>query len=667
MFIRKVLLIIISMFSLTCVSQTQEGWEEAFRQLIDAEETESSAIENVYEELSEIADHPINLNQASREDLEKLPFLTVQQVEELLAYIHRYGVIRSRGELQMISSLDAERRHLLSYFIYIGEPAKKNNKLRFDSILYHSRHQLSATVKVPLYTRRGDRDGYLGARYRHSIRYQLTYHDRLKFGLTGAQDAGEPFFSNRNNWGYDHYSYYLQLKELGNIKNLCLGMYKVQLGKGLIINGGFYLGKLSSLQSMGRSSTTLKAHSSRSANDYLRGAAATIRLHRNWDITAFASYRPLDATLNKDSTARTLLTSSYHRTQTEMSKKNNTHETDLGGSIRWRKKSYHVNLNYLYTHLDRLLRPEKENAPYRRYIAEGNDFMNLSLDYGYTNSRFSLSGEVALNKEGALATIHQCSFRLKCPMTLMLLHRYYDKRYTALHAQSFSEGSNVQNEHGIYAGLIWQPSFKWTLNGYVDYAHFTWKRYQVSMPSDAFDTMILMRAVLTDRWRIEGRYRFHLRQKDNSQKTYIVNQTEHLSRLRVSYETPSGLSLQTQFDGISVSLEGKNKGWMISEQITYQWRWLQLYANATVFQTDNYASRLYLYERPLPYNFSSIMLYGKGIRYAFMTRTEIGKHLLMIVKLGVTNYFDRQKISSSWQEINGSSQTDIDIHLRITL
>ena len=437
------------MFSLTCVSQTQEGWEEAFRQWIDAEETESSAIENVYEELSEIADHPINLNQASREDLEKLPFLTVQQVEELLAYIHRYGVLRSRGELQMISSLDAERRHLLSYFIYIGEPAKKNNKLRFDSILYHSRHQLSATVKVPLYTRRGDRDGYLGARYRHSIRYQLTYHDRVKFGLTGAQDAGEPFFSNRNNWGYDHYSYYLQLKELGNIKNLCLGMYKVQLGKGLIINGGFYLGKLSSLQSMGRSSTTLKAHSSRSANDYLRGAAATIRLHRNWDITAFASYRPLDATLNKDSTARTLLTSSYHRTQTEMSKKNNTHETDLGGSIRWRN---YVNLNYLYTHLDRLLRPEKENAPYRRYIAEGNDFMNWSLDYGYTNSRFSLSGETALNKEGALATIHQCSFRLKCPMTLMLLHRYYDKRYTALHAQSFSEGSNVQNEHGIYAG-----------------------------------------------------------------------------------------------------------------------------------------------------------------------------------------------------------------------
>lgn len=666
MLIRNVLLTIISTISLTCASQTQEGWEEAFRRWIDAEETESSAIENVYEDLSEAADHPINLNQADREDLEKLPFLTVQQIEELLAYLHRYGVIRSIGELQMITSLDAERRHLLSYFVYIGEPARKNKRLRLDSVFYHSRHQLLTTARIPLYTRKGDRDGYLGARYRHSLRYQLTYHDRVKLGLTGAQDAGEPFFSNKNHWGYDHYSYYLQLKDIGNIKNLCLGMYKVQLGKGLIMNGGFYLGKLSSLLSMGHTSTILKPHSSRSANDYLQGAAATIRLHRNWHMTAFASYRPLDATLNKDSTARTLLTSSYHRTQTEMNKKNNTHETDLGGSICWRNKRYYVHLNYLYTHLDRLLRPEKENTPYRRYAAEGNDFMNGSLDYGYTSSRFSLSGEVALNKEGALATIHQCSYRLKCPMTLTLLHRYYDKRYTALHAQSFSEGSNVQNEHGIYAGIVWQPSSKWTFNGYADYAHFTWKRYQVSMPSDAFDTMILIRAVLTNRWRIEGRYRFHLRQKDNSQKTHIINHTEHLSRLRVSYETPSGLSLQTQFDGISVALEGKSKGWMISEQILYQWRWLHLYANASLFQTDNYESRLYLYERSLLYNISSVMLYGKGIRYAFMARTDIGKHLLMIVKLGVTNYFDRQKISSSWQEINGSSQPDIDIQLRLT-
>lgn len=37
--------------------------------------------------------------------------------------------------------------------------------------------------------------------------------------------------------------------------------------------------------------------------------------------------------------------------------------------------------------------------------------MNMSIDYGYTNARFSFSGETAINKEGVLAIIHQFSYR----------------------------------------------------------------------------------------------------------------------------------------------------------------------------------------------------------------------------------------------------------------
>ena len=664
MLLRSLLFVYVSLFSLTCLSQNQGAWEEAFRQWMDSEEMESAAMEEAYDDLSERAEHPINLNQATREELEQLPFLTAQQVEQLLAYVNRYGIIRSMGELQMLTTLDTGRRQLLQYFVYIGEPAGKDNRLRLDSVFRHGKHQLLATARIPLYTRKGDRDGYLGSRYRHSFRYQMTYHDRMRLGVTGAQDAGEPFFSGRNRWGYDHYSYHLQLKDLGRIENLCLGMYRVQMGMGLIINGGFYLGKLSMLQTMGRSTSTLRPHSSRSTDGYLQGAAATVRLHKNWQLTAFASYRPLDATLNKDSTARTLLTSSYHRTQTEMNKKNNTHETDLGGSVGWRKGALYARANILYTHLDRTLVPQKENTPYRRYAAEGNDFINMSIDYGYTNTRLSVSGETALNKEGALAAIHEFSYRLSRPLTVMLLHRYYDKRYTALHAQSFSEGSSIQNEHGVYAGLTWQPSPRLSLNWYADYAHFTWQRYQVSMSSDAFDTMVLVRTLLNNRWKVEGHYRLHIRQKDNQEKTMLLNRIEQRARLRLTYDASSGLSLQTQLDGIDVSYKGHDKGYLVSQQVIYSWRWLQLSADIAYFHTDNYESRLYHYERSLVYQFSSLMVYGQGIRYAFMTRADIGRHLLLMAKIGITNYFDRSKISSSWQEINGSSMTDVEVQVR---
>lgn len=663
MFLRF-LFITFSLFALTCPAQTTRNWQEVFRQWIEDEDMESASWEELFEELSERAEHPINLNQATREELEQLPFLTPQQVEQLVSYVYRYGPIRSIGELQMLTSLDPERRHLLEFFVYIGAPLQPSSRLRIDSVLRHSKHQLTLTGRIPTYHRKGDNNAYLGYRYRHTLRYQLTYHERLKLGLTGAQDAGEPFFSNRNTLGYDYYSYYLQLRDIGRIENLCLGMYRVQLGMGLIMNGGFSLGKTAILQSFRPSTTVLHAHSSRSTTGYLQGIAATIRLQSHWHWTFFASYRPLDATLNKDSTARTLLTSSYHRTKTEIGKKNNTHEIDFGSSIGWHKGTLYAKANIVHTHLDRQLLPEKEKTLYRRYAAEGNNFLNISIDYGYTNTHLFLCGETAVNRQGAIAAIHQLSYRLSPALNMTILHRYYDKRYTSLHARSFSEGSSIQNEHGIYAGLIWQPSPRLTLNWYADYTHFPFARYQVSMPSDAFDTMLLARTLLYNKWKLEVRYRLHLRQKDNEERTWLINRTEHRARLRISHETHFGLSLQTQADGVFVSYHQHDKGWMASEQATYQWRWLQLSANAAYFHTDNYESRLYLYERPMLYELSSLMLYGKGIRYALMSRADIGKHLMLTAKIGSTNYFDRSKISSGYQEINGSSMTDIDIQVR---
>ena len=89
--------------------------------------------------------------------------------------------------------------------------------------------------------------------------------------------------------GYDHYSYYLQLRHIGRLEELNVGMYRVQMGMGLIMNTGFQLGKLAILQSLGRSTHALTAHSSRSSGNYMQGAAATISLSKEWRMTAFAS------------------------------------------------------------------------------------------------------------------------------------------------------------------------------------------------------------------------------------------------------------------------------------------------------------------------------------------------------------------------------------------
>lgn len=650
----------------------QPSWEQLLRSwaaLDDADLTEES-----YELLTDLAENKLNINQATREDLERLPFLSNQQIEDLCEYLDYYKPVRSLNELLLITSLDYDTRQLFRCFITVGDTLRSEKLLpSLSTIAADGRHTVLATLKVPTYERKGDRYDYLGYRYRHDIRYQFTYRDKLKFGLTGAQDAGEPFLANKNKWGYDFYSYYFQLRHMNRLEELNLGMYRVQMGMGLVMNTGFHLGKLAALQSLGRSSYVLTAHSSRSSASYLRGAAATLRMADYWHLTAFASYRPLDATLNDNGTVRTITEGTYHRTKTEMSRKDNTHLTDLGARITYkptlRNAVASVSANVLYSRFSRSLMPYNVNASkkpdtlrYRRYALSGNDFLNASIDYNYTNYRLSFSGETAVSRDGALATIHSLTYRLSEEWTFMLLHRYYDKRYTAYHAYSFSEGGSTQNEHGAYLGATWKPRRSLFFQAYVDYARFPWARYRVSNGSEAFDAMMLARSLLYDNTTLEGRYRFRIRQRDDTGARSILNTYEHRARLRLTHPL-----LQTQVDAVLVKgPDVSSSGIMVSQQAQWQNSWLQLSANIGWFHTDDYDSRIYQYERSVLYDFSFPMYYGHGLRYMLMARAQWQRFTLS-AKVATTNYFDRAVISSGPQQINHSAMTDILLQLRVQL
>jgi hypothetical protein len=103
---------------------------------------------------------------------------------------------------------------------------------------------------------------------------------------------------------------------------------------------------------------------------------------------------------------------------------------------------------------------------------------------------------------------------------------------------------------------------------------------------------------------------------------------------------------------------------MISENVAYTHDWLRLNAGVGYFDTDSSNSRVYLYENGPLYTYSMQQFYGEGIRYWMMLRASIGRKLTFTAKIGVTDYFDRVKISSDNQQIDQSSQTDLDIQVR---
>ena len=240
---KRIIFLFLTLYFSTVNAQTQ-NWQDALHQWMNSEDMEESYGPETLELLEELAETKINLNQTSREELEQLPFLSAQQVEGIVEYLYRYAPMRSLNELQMITALDYDTRQLLLFFVEIGPEKAKRIWPTLPEIQQDGRHTITGTIKIPFYERKGDSNNYLGYKYRHDLRYQFNYKNRIKFGLTAAQDAGEPFFANCNKAGYDFYSYYLQIRDMGRLEALNLGMYRVQLGMGLIMNTGFHLGKL---------------------------------------------------------------------------------------------------------------------------------------------------------------------------------------------------------------------------------------------------------------------------------------------------------------------------------------------------------------------------------------------------------------------------------------
>ena len=398
---------------------TSSLWEQFLDNLSDYDDIEAGSTEEMYEELRELEATHIDLNNATDDGIQRLVFLSNAQREELTEYLDRHRPIRSIGELAMIKSLDNVTLRLLNCFVYVGNIDESRKFPTWKEIAKHGKNELLGYVKVPFYERKGDREAYLGYKYKHWIRYKYSYGQLLQAGITGAQDAGEPFFGSHNKMGYDHYAFYVLARKLGKIRTLALGQYKARFGLGLVMNAGFGMGKTTSMV-LATPQNSITANASRSEAAYLQGVASTIEIYKNITTTAFASYRKIDATLNDNSTIKTILKTGYHRTETEIKKRHNASQTTAGMNVNVKHNGISVGATAVYTAFSKDLKPDKSQV-FRLYSPNGNNFWNVSIDYAYIHPRISVKGETATGNSHALATINTISLKASLTQAFSML------------------------------------------------------------------------------------------------------------------------------------------------------------------------------------------------------------------------------------------------------
>ena len=658
--IRLVITLLLILCFLPLFAQNENNWEEYYQRWLENNEQMEETNEEVFETLAEMQAHPINLNTATREDLERLPFLTAQQVESICEYLYHYAPMRSVAELALIEAIDYDTRLLLQCFVYIDD-SRPQQFPSLHNILKYGKHELAGEVKFPLTRPSLASKKYLGYDVRHWLRYDFHLGDFVKAGLLAAQDAGEPFFSKRNRAGYDFYSLYFLVRKLGRIQVATVGRYRLRFGMGLVVNNDYGFGKQASLATLGRTTGHIRSHSSRSEGNYLQGMAATVNVAKGLDASAFASYRYIDVTPTKNKKAiKTLLKTGYHRTITELQHKHNALQGVAGANLNYARNGFHIGMTALYTGFNNELQPDTAQH-YKLFSAQGKQFYNVGLDYGYLSRRITFAGETAIDKNQALATINMITLKLWSRIDFVAIQRFYSYRYQALLGRSFSEGGHINNESGLYLGANWQPARNWLVTAYTDYAYFALPRYRVSTSSFSWDNMFTAnytRGIST--WM--ARYRFRLKQENATGSHKIINKKENRVRLAYALNTDNWHA-KIQADGVLSLGNAMQRGWMTTINGGWQSAKIKIDAVVGYFNTNSFDSRIYTYERGLRYNFSFPSFFGQGYRTALIGKQALNSHILLLVKLGYTHHFSIPKNKDNAKTNTQKHQADADLQL----
>ena len=626
--------------------------------------------ENELEELSNRLQEPVNLNSATREQLEQFPFLSDIQIEHLLAYIYIHGQMETIYELQLVEELDRQTIQYLLPFVCIkainNEPAFRWKTMLKDAGRY-GKNEVLTRLDIPFYKRKGYEHTYLGPSVYNSVKYTFRYRDQLYAGGVAEKDAGEPFAALHNRYGYDYYSFYLLLQNCGRLKSLAVGNYRLSFGQGLVMSTDYLMGKTIYASSFNNRSAGIKSHSSTDEYNYFRGVATTVALTKRLSVSAFYSHRNMDGVVT-DGEITSVYKTGLHRSRKEADKKNLLTSQLTGGNVSYQQNHIRLGITGVYYVFNRPYEPELTG--YSKYNIHGNHFYNLGIDYAYRWRRFSFQGETAIGKQG-WASLNRLQYSPVQDIQFMLIHRFYSYDYWAMYAHYFGEGSTVQNEQGYYVGLETTPFSHWRFFVSFDLFSFPWKKYRINKPSRGTDGLI--QATFTPRTNLSMYLKYRYKQKERdltgSKGTLTLPIFHHQLRYRLNYSLNDVFSSRTTLDYNHFHSQDRaaTKGYQVTQMISSQLPWTRLFADVqgSYFCTDDYDSRVYVSEKGLLYTFYTPSFQGRGFRCAVRLRYELNKHWLFITKFGETIYLNRNEIGSGNDLIYGNKKADIQMQLRI--
>lgn len=619
------------------------------------------------EYLQYISEQKININTASYDDLRDIPLLSDLNIHEILEYRFRYGSLCSLGELKAIKSISTNTLRQLPLYIYAGNSTPSVHTP--NSLPLQCKQSFSSTIKNILEQQSGYRHdstgkaSYLGNSIYLALKYRCSIGNNIALGITCEKDAGENINFGNRKYGFDSYSVFLKLQNIGKFSRIIVGDYTFKFANGLILGGGFSPGKTIIGSNTSNIETMIHEHTSTGESMFYRGIAASA-LIGTIKISAFVSADLYDASCNSDSTFQSINNTGYHRTERELDFKDNLRETSCGLTAWTGFGNFKIGAAMQYYCYDKTFVPRLDISTLNmRSEKYGTAF---SLAYRYANSAIHFDGETALDAANNIATINILEISAWQPITLCAMYRNYSAKYLAPKSSAYSQASSVRAEEGIYAGLKWDAASWCQLQIWTDVYSLKWPTYTCNMPADGTENMAQASLSVGSRHTVLIRYKYK-----NTQQIGGYDSTLTSGYLKISNEySPMSYLKLTATAQWSRYKEGSSlwHGYLVYQNI--QWNPKQLpfaiSARYALFSSP-YNARIYANESDVIGSMSIPGYYYDGARYYIMASCKLFNKLTLQLKLSQWKYFDRTTISSGATQIDGSHKSEINFYIKYNL
>lgn len=641
---------------------------------VESSEDESDYSDQLDEFILEGHDK-ISINYLSPEVAFNILKLSDYQYYQLQLYIDKYGPLMTINELAAIDGFSLEDVKRIAPFIELATTKRKRKS--FAEFFRNPRNELLLRYGMVLEKSAGydttKENHYLGAPFRLGFRYKFKAGDHLSLSFAGEKDAGEQLFRETQKQGFDHYAFNICLRNMGIIKSLVVGDYKLNLGQGVVIGSGLMSGKGSGAGGIRKFATAIQPSASMNEGNFFRGIATTIG-NPSIAATIFYSIQFYDGQLTPENEEResffegTLSTIGYHRTYTEVAKKNKLISHHYGFDLTLKRRIFKIGIRAIRTDFTKTIKEYDEL--YKKFDFSGKYNYNIGIDYQVLIRKVILFGEAGICKKWGVAIIQGIMTELDPRVKSSLLFRYYDKKYCALNSGAFGENSANKNEVGLYFASDIIAGRRTELQFYSDIYYFPWLRFRTDKPTTGLEVSARCNITLNRNSNFYLRYLFKRKEANSGYNDYyneINTLNRHKLRGSFSYDITERIKIKSELNFVcntEESFRSPKLGILVYQDVSYFFTKinLDLKLRLALFDTDSYEERIYSYEHDLYQTFNITGYYFQGWRAYLMLKYRY-KFMDIWVRIAQTYYSNKREIGSGADLIDSPHKTELKIQL----